>query len=113
MLRVVDAIVDNEYKSQTTLHVLADQDTDHNQNVRSRKQQRRQTKVQAARLSIHFSSIKYNLSPSFSKNAICDSDPVQRGTIESWATSSIVNTFHLPIAKLSAIRCGERAKARW
>ena len=40
-------------------------------------------KVHAARPASHFSSINCNLSPSPSKNVVCNSDPVQWGTIEA------------------------------
>ena len=74
---------------------------------------RYQKRVHAARLAVHFSSINCNLSPSPSKNVVCNSDPVQWGTIEAWVAPSIVNTFHVPVTSSSAMGCGEWVKARW
>ena len=67
----------------------------------------------AARLAAHLSSINCNLSPSPSKNVVCNSDPVQPGTIEAWVAPSIVNTFHVPVTNPSATECDGWAKAEW
>ena len=86
--------------------------------ITGRKKKRRQlgegAGLHAARPAVHFSSINCNLSPRPLKNVVCNSDPVQRGTIEACVAPLISNTFHVPVTNSSATWSDEGwVKARW
>lgn len=79
-LRSVHVIIYNEY---TKVHMLST----HHTRVMIRNKKRADENLRftrhAARPAAHLSSINCNLSPSPSKKVICNSDPVQWGTIEA------------------------------